>query len=393
MSEIIKQEGDFKMQKPRKPKNLSKADNITKVDLSAPAAEQEITKVIIPNTEEDAIQESSTEKSVLRTEQPEVELQEMGERDERPIEDVIQEIEQPEVDTQSIENEIAHHVQEQVATGKPLPENIEKLVAFMEETGGTIEDYSRLNIDYSSINSEVLLKEYYKKSRPHLDYEEIEFLMEDEFSYDEELDDERDIRKKKLAFKEEVAKAKWFLEDLKSRYYSEIKLKSTSVPREQQEANDFFNRYKKTEEQNAEKHARFKNNTKNLFNGEFKGFEYNVGEKRFRYGIQNQEQVAEKQSDISNFIGKFLDKEGNIADTAGYHKALYTAMNSDKIAQHFYEQGKADAVKEVIASSKNPSSAQPRQAPGDVFINGLKVKAISGFDSSKLRIQTKKFNN
>ena len=390
MSEIIKQEGDFKMQKPRKPKNLSKADNITKVDLSAPAAEQEITKVIIPNTEEDAIQESSTEKSVLRAEQPEVELQEMGERDERPIEDVIQEIEQPEVDTQSIENEIAHHVQEQAATGKPLPENIEKLVAFMEETGGTIEDYSRLNIDYSSINSEVLLKEYYKKSRPHLDYEEIEFLMEDEFSYDEELDDERDIRKKKLAFKEEVAKAKNFLEDLKNKYYDEIKLRP-GVSREQQEAFDFFNRYKKDEEQNAAKHARFKQNTQSLFNNDFKGFEYSVGDKRFRYAIQNQEQIAEKQSDISNFLGKFLDKEGNIADTSGYHKALYTAMNADRIAQHFYEQGKADAVKEVVSSSKNPSNTQPRQAPGDVFINGLKVKAVSGFDSSKLRIQTKKF--
>lgn len=393
MSEIIKQEGDFKMQKPKRPKNLSKADNITKVDLSAPAAEQEVTKVIITNTEKDAVQEQRAEESVLRTEQSEMGLQEVGERDERPIEDVIQEIEIPEVNTQSIENEINHHVQEQINTGKPLPENIEKLVAFMEETGGTIDDYSRLNIDYTSINSEALLKEYYKKSRPHLDSEEIQFLMEDEFSYDEELDDERDIRKKKLAFKEEVAKAKNFLEDLKSKYYTEIKLRSTSVPKEQQEAYDFFNRYKKTEEENAEKHARFKTNTKNLFNGEFKGFEYNVGDKRFRYGIQNQEQVAEKQSDISNFVGKFLDKEGNVTDTAGYHKALYTAMNSDKIAQHFYEQGKADAVKEVIASSKNPSSAQPRQAPGDVFINGLKVKAISGFDSSKLRIQTKKFNN
>jgi hypothetical protein len=393
MSEIIKQEGDFKMQKPKKPRNLSKADNITKVDLSTPAAEQEITKVIIPNTEKDAIQESSTEESVLRTEQPELGLQEVGQGDERPIEDVIQEIEEPEVNTQSIEDQIEHHVQEQINTGKPLPENIEKLISFMEETGGTIDDYARLNTDYSSINNEALLKEYYKKSRPHLDSEEIEFLMEDEFSYDEELDDERDIRKKKLAFKEEVAKAKSFLEDLKSKYYNEIKLRSTSVPKEQQEAYDFFNRYKKTEEQNAEKHARFKNNTKNLFNGEFKGFEYNVGEKRFRYGVQNQEQVAEKQSDINNFLGKFLDKEGNVADTAGYHKALYTAMNSDKIAQHFYEQGKADAVKEVIASSKNPSSTQPRQAPGDVFVNGLKVKSISGFDSSKLRIQTKKFNN
>lgn len=381
------------MQKPKKPRNLSKVDNVTKVDLSAPAVEQEITKVIIPNTEKDAVQESSTEESVLRTEQPEMGLQEVEPGDERPIEDIIQEIEEPEVDTRSIENEIEQHIIEQANTGKPLPENIEKLIAFMEETGGTIDDYSRLNIDYSSVSSEALLREYYKKSRPHLDAEEIQFLMEDEFSYDEELDDERDIRKKKLAFKEEVAKAKGFLEDLKSKYYNEIKLKSTSVPKEQQEANDFFNRYKKTEEQNAEKHARFKSNTKSLFNGEFKGFEYNVGEKRFRYGIQNQEQVAEKQSDINNFLGKFLDKEGNVVDTAGYHKALYTAMNSDKIAQHFYEQGKADAVKEVVASSKNPSFAQPRQAPGDVFINGLKVKAISGFDSSKLRIQTKKFNN
>jgi len=381
------------MQKPKKPRNLSKVDNVTKVDLSAPAVEQEITKVIIPNTEKDAVQESSTEESVLRTEQPEMGLQEMEQGDERPIEDVIQEIEAPEVDTRSIENEIEQHIIEQANTGKPLPENIEKLIAFMEETGGTIDDYSRLNIDYSSVSSEALLREYYKKSRPHLDAEEIQFLMEDEFSYDEELDDERDIRKKKLAFKEEVAKAKGFLEDLKSRYYNEIKLRSTSVPKEQQEAYDFFNRYKKIEEQNVEKLARFKSNTKNLFNGEFKGFEYNVGEKRFRYGIQNQEQVAEKQSDINNFLGKFLDKEGNVVDTAGYHKALYTAMNSDKIAQHFYEQGKADAVKEVIASSKNPSSTKPRQAPGDVFVNGLKVKSISGFDSSKLRIQTKKFNN
>jgi hypothetical protein len=391
MSEIIKQEGDFKMQKPKKPRNLSKADKVVKVDLSEPKVESEVTKVVIPNTETDAIQEPSTEESVLRTEQPQVELQEVGSGDEGTIEDVIQEIEISEVTTEKIENEIAHHVQEQINTGKPLPENIEKLVNFMEETGGTIEDYIRLNTDYSSINNESLLKEYYRKSRPHLDSEEIEFLMEDEFSYDEELDDERDIRKKKLAFKEEVAKAKNFLEDLKTKYYDEIKLRA-SVPKEQQEAYDFFNRYKKTEELNAEKFARFKSSTKNLFNGEFKGFEYNVGDKRFRYGIQNQEQVAEKQSDINNFLGKFLDKEGNVADTTGYHKALYTAMNADKIAQHFYEQGKADAVKEVVANSKNPTT-QPRQAPGDVFINGLKVKAVSGFDSSKLRIQTKRFNN
>jgi hypothetical protein len=390
MSEVIKQEGDFKMQKPKKPRSLTKQPEITKVELAEPKVEQEITKVIIPNTEEDAVQEQSTESSVLRPEQSELGLQEVEQGNEGSFENVIEEISNEEIDTKGIEQEMAHHVQEQINTGKPLPENIEKLVSFMEETGGTIEDYARLNIDYNSINSEALLREYYKKSRPHLDLEEIQFLMEDEFSYDEELDDERDIRKKKLAFKEEVAKAKYFLEDLKNKYYDEIKLRP-GVSKEQQEAFEFFNRYKKDEEQNAAKHARFKQNTKNLFNGEFKGFEYGVGDKRFRYGVQNQEQIAEKQSDISNFLGKFLDKEGNIADTAGYHKAIYTAMNADKIAQHFYEQGKADAVKEVVSSSKNQASIQPRQAPGDVFVNGLKVKAISGFDSSKLRIQTKKF--
>ena len=381
MSQEIKQEGDFKI-KTRKttPRKLNKPEVTTKVELKEP----EVTKVEI-------------EKEIVQPAAPEVaaEVQTVVVEPEVEPENVIEEIEQiePEEPTVVTQEQVEEIEQEYKAAGKQLPENVEKLIAFMEETGGTVEDYARLNIDYSAIKADALLKEYYRKSRPHLDGEEIEFLMDDKFSYDEDIDDERDIRKKKLAFKEEVAKAKSFLEDLKSKYYNEIKLRSTSVPKEQQEAYDFFNRYKKTEEQNAEKHARFKNNTKNLFNGEFKGFEYNVGEKRFRYGVQNQEQVAEKQSDINNFLGKFLDKDGNVADTAGYHKALYTAMNSDKIAQHFYEQGKADAVKEVIASSKNPSSAQPRQAPGDVFINGLKVKAISGFDSSKLRIQTKKFNN
>lgn len=372
MSELIKQEGDFKMPKPKKPRNLSKVDNIVKVDLTQPFVEQEITKVLIPNTEK------------------EVDIEDSPLIEELLLEDVIQEIENSEISAVNIEKVIDFHVQEQLNTGRPLPENIEKLISFMEETGGNINDYTRLNADYSSINSEVLLKEYYKKSKPHLDYEEIDFLMEDKFSYDEDEDDERDIRKKKLALKEEVAKARGFLEDLKLKYYDELKLRP-SVSKDQQEANDFFNRYKKTEEQNAEKHARFKSNTKSLFNGEFKGFEYNLGEKSFRYGIQNQEQVAEKQSDISNFLGKFLDKEGNIVDTNGYHKALYTAMNSDKIAQHFYEQGKADAIKEVMTNSKNPSLAQPRQAPDEIFINGLRVRAINGLDSSKLKI--KKFNN
>jgi hypothetical protein len=375
MSEIVKQEGDFKISKPRKPKSLTQEDKVAKVDLSTNREDQEITKVVIPSIEPETIEEI-------------VESQEAGQAN------VIQEITEEEVkeEVTIIEQEAEKHIQEQINTGKPLPENIEKLVTFMEETGGTVEDYVRLNADYSSINNETLIKEYYRKSRPHLDLEEIEFLMEDKFSYDEDEDDERDIRKKKLAFKEEVAKAKGFLEDLKGKYYDEIKLRP-GVTKEQQEAADFFNRYKKNEDESKARHDRFKQDTKSLFTNDFKGFEYNVGEKRFRYTVQNNEQVADKQSDINNFLGKFLDKEGNINDTKGYHKALYAAMNSDKIAQHFYEQGKADAIKEVVTNSKNPGAAQPRQTSGEVFINGLKVKSISGFDSSKLRIQTKKFNN
>ena len=392
MSEIVTQEGEFKMSKPKRPRSLNKEDKVIKVDMSKPVVEQDITKVTIPttNTDPDAIQIQSTDESVLRTEQPEVELREMEQGDQGTFENVIQEITSEEV--VEIKEELKESVQEQISTGKPLPENIEKLVAFMEETGGTVEDYVRLNTDYSNVNEDVLLREYYKSTKPHLDSEEIQFLMEDTFFFDEDLEEERDIRKKKLAYKEEVVKAKNYLESIKSKYYEEIKLRP-GVTQEQREASDFFNRYKKNENESKMRHDRFKQATKNLFNDEFKGFEYNVGDKRFRYGIQNTEQVAEKQSDINNFIGKFLDKEGNVSDTKNYHKALYTAMNSDRIAQHFYEQGKADAVREVVANSKNPSLSQPRQTSGEVFINGLRVKSISGFDSSKLKIQTKKFNN
>lgn len=393
MSEIEKQEGEFKMSKPKKPRNLNKEDQVIKVDISKPVVEQDITKVTITTTnpDPDAIQIQSTDESVLRTEQPEVGLQEMEQGNQGTIENVIEEITNEEI-VVDIKEELKESVQEQINTGKPLPENIEKLVNFMEETGGTVEDYVRLNTDYSTVNEDVLIREYYKSTKPHLDLEEIQFLMEDNFFFDEDLEEERDIRKKKLAYKEEVAKAKNHLELVKSKYYEEIKLRP-GVTREQQEASEFFNRYKKNEDESRNRHDRFKQATKSLFNEEFKGFEYNIGEKRFRYGIQNVDQVADKQSDINNFIGKFLDKDGNIGDTKSYHKALYTAMNSDKIAQHFYEQGRADAVKEVVANSKNPSLNQPRQTSGEVFINGLRVKSVSGLDSSKLRIQTKKFNN
>tara|TARA_R110001606_G_scaffold12469_1_gene54478 strand:+ start:992 stop:2176 length:1185 start_codon:yes stop_codon:yes gene_type:complete len=389
--EVIK-EGEFKVKKRPSMKKLVKEDEVIKVDLSAPKAEEpEVTKVVIPSIEEN---KDTVNEQTETVEQPTADVpsdRSDNEKQEEKVEDtisVIQEITEEEVEEKT--QEVIEAVQELKETGKPLPENIEKLVSFMEDTGGNIEDYVRLNADYSNVDGNTLLREYYSKSKPHLDEAEISFLLEDNFKFDEEYDDEKEVRRKKLAFKEEVAKASGFLDDLKGKYYDDIKLRP-GVTQEQKKADDFFNRHKEQEELLKGKRDRFKKATSNLLNDDFKGFDFNIGEKKFRYGINNPTKVAEDQSNISDFIGKFLDDKEEVSDHKGYHKAMYAASNVDKIATHFYEQGKADAVKEVVDSSKNITS-KPRQTASDsVFINGLKVKSITGMDSSKLRIKKKQF--
>ena len=379
MSEV-KQEGDFKMKaKPKRPKNLGKKNEITKVDLSKPSEENQ--GEVIPDVTKVEIKE------------PVVEEVEATEEVVEETAGVIEEITEEEIveTSKALEQEVAEAVRDEKVIGKALPENIEKLVSFMEDTGGTIDDYVRLNTDYSNVDEKTLIREYYKKSKPYLDKDDLDLIMEDNFQYDEDLDEEKDIRRKKLAYKEEVAKAKSFLEETKSKYYDEIKLRP-GVTQEQQKANDFFNRFNEDQKAAEEKHNNFLQRTKNLLNNDFKGFDFNVGEKKFRYGVKNVNEVAEAQSDISNFIGKFLDKEGNISDAKGYHKALYAARNADTIAQHFYEQGKADAVKNVVAKSKNIKTDPRQTSSGSVFVNGLKVKSISGADSSKLKIKKRTFN-
>ena len=273
-----------------------------------------------------------------------------------------------------------------------LPEGVDKLVKFIDETGGDLQDYVRLNTDYSNVDEKTLLREYYKKTKPHLNDEEIDFVMEENFHYDEELDDERDIKRKKLAQKEEVSKAHSFLNDLKDKYYEEIKSRPT-LSNEQRKAMDFFNRYKESEQQAEESRSLFKSKTKDFFQNDFKGFDFKVGEKKFRYGVSNPESIADTQSSINNILGKFLDEGGNVKRFDEYHKAMYAAQNVDKIASHFYEQGKADAIKDVSVKSKNITGEAPRQTSNDsLFINGLKVKAVNGIDSSKLKINKKPKN-
>jgi hypothetical protein len=392
----VKQEGEFKIKrKTPKFKDLDKVSNVTKIDLSNLPEKEETKK-----EKTDAVQKSSTEESVLRTEQPGVGLQEVGETHEEPIvagEDATEKVDTPLQQVEEIteiETNTPIQVKDAVSTqplAPELPEGVNKLLKFMEETGGDVSDYARLNADYSTVDNTTLIKEYYKQTKPHLDSEDVSLLLED-FDYDEEIDEDRDIRKKKLAFKEEVAKAKNFLENTKSKYYEEIKLRP-GITQEQQKATDFFNRYQQEEQRNIQVKENFDNTTDSYFTNDFKGFDFKLGDKSFKYGVKDPSTVASKQKNITDFIGTFLNEKGEMKDPAGYHKAIYAARNADTMATHFYEQGKTDAIKEQIAKSKNITTEVRSTSTGEVTFGGMKVKAISGVDSSKLKIKNRKFNN
>ena len=394
MSETKEKAGKLKVKaKILKPKNLSSNDEPIKIDLSKPKTEEQ-DAIQVGETKEIPVVETSGDSEKVdeqvQESSPIAEVQE-----EKPVIEEVKEEEEEEVisigEKMEPQAEIKAEEPEPLKQDINLPENIEKVVDFMKETGGTLEDYVRLNADYSNVDNDTLLREYYKQAKSHLDSSEINFMIEDNFSFDEEVDEEREIRKKKLAYKEEVAKARKHLDGLKSQYYEEIKLRPGTT-QDQQKAMDFFNRYNEEQNTAQQQHEAFKSNTQDYFSQDFKGFDINVGEKKFRYGVKNPSEVATKQSNITNTIKKFLDDKGNVKDVKGYHKAMYAAENVDKIAQHFYEQGKSDATKDLVAKSKNITEDVRPSPTGDVFVGGLKVKAISGLDSSKLKIKTRKFN-
>ena len=379
-------------------------DNVTKVDLnkSEDKKDDNVIKVDLDKKPEDETKEEITNDSAddagvvelvedTDTSEKQEEVQPETETQETPV---VEEITEEEVKEQveDLAEEAQEAVAEAEATGKALPENIQKLVDFMEDTGGDLEDYVRLNQDYSELDNLSLLKEYYKQTKSHLNDEEIDFMMEDNFSFDEDYDDEKQVRRKKLALKEQVAEAKQHLDGAKSKYYEEIKAGS-KLTGEQQKAIDFFNRYNKEskeEEQVVQNQTRaFLNKTNQLFNKNFKGFEYKVGEKRFRFNVKDADNVKETQSDINNFVGKFLNKNNEMEDTKGYHKGLFTAMNSDAIAKHFYEQGKADALKDSIAKSKNVSMDPRQEFNGQINTGGMKVKVL-GDNSNDFKFKINK---
>ena len=354
--------------------------------------ESETSGEVLPENIEETNAEPAGESEPVQNEEPaDEELQQ--DEVEQPV---LQEITEEEVEeaTEELATDIEEAVAEQQQSGVELPENIQKVVDFMSETGGTLEDYVRLNTDYASLNEDQLLREYYQSTNPHLDKEDIDFMLEDKFSYDEELDDEREVRRKKVERKQALANAKNHLDGLKSKYYDEIKMGSRLNP-EQQKAVEFFNRYNKESEESAKiaekQAARFKQESNKVFSDKFEGFDYKVGDKRYRFRVKNAGEVKETQSDINNFIKKFLNEKGEMSDAKGYHKSLFTAMNSDQVAQHFYEQGRADALKESMAKTKNVDMS-PRGVHEKVTTsNGWTIRALDeGASSSKLKVKFRK---
>jgi len=370
-------------------------DGMYKVDLSKP-----------PKTETDAVQEQSTDESVLRGsgtdektgEETEVELQKVQQEETQlTLEEVIDEEtkeepkEEVKEEAQELQDQVEEAVQTSQDTGIELPENIQKVVDFMNETGGTLEDYVKINQDYSNIDESTLLYQYYNQTKSHLSKDEIDFLIDDNFSFDEEVDEQRDIKRKKLAYKEEIAKAKSYLEGLKDKYYEEVKLGS-KLTDDQQKAIEFFNTYNSEQSEQAklqdEQVNHFNNESKKVFNDNFKGFEFEVGDKKYRYNVNDKQKVLDKQANILNVLDKYISKDNMLQDAKGYHKALFVADNADAVANHFYEQGKADAIKQLDAESKN-INMDPRKT-GTVETGGVKIRAISGDDSSKLKIKLRK---
>jgi hypothetical protein len=378
-----------KIQIKKQPKKFAKQDDVIKVDLSKPNVKQEEKSETTEKVEDNSTDDTRVVELIKDAEpvQEQKEVQPEAEAQETPVIEEVTETEKVEEIAQVAEEAIT----ESIETGEELPENIQKLVSFMEETGGDLNDYVKLNRDYSDLDNDTLLREYYRQTKPHLSEDEIEFIMEDNFSFDEDEHDDKEIKRKKLALKEQVASAKSHLDGLKSKYYEDIKAGS-KLTKEQQEAINFFDRYNKESEESNKIMERqadtFSKQTNKVFNDKFKGFEYNIGDKRFRFNVKDANKVKETQSDINNFIKKFLNKENLMKDAGGYHKSLFTAMNADAVANHFYEQGKADALKESMAKSKNINMDSRKTHVENLNTSGLRVRALED-DAPDFKFQIK----
>jgi hypothetical protein len=278
----------------------------------------------------------------------------------------------------------------------PLPDEVSKYLDFKKETGRGFEDFIKANKNYDNLEDDQILKEYYSLTESDLDSEDIEYLMEDKFGYDEEVDDDRDIKKKNISKKRELAIAKKYLSKLSETYKTPLESSGGSYSEEQLKEINAYKEYvqkAQTEvESNKRKSEYFQKKTDEVFNSEFKGFEFKVGDKNVIYSSGDANEIKSKQVNVQSFINQYIGEDGLVNDAQGWHKALNAAMNPDKLAQYFYEQGKADAIGDVSKKSKNINMSL-RQTPQSSPQKGFQARAVSTDSGRGLRIRSKNKNN
>lgn len=278
----------------------------------------------------------------------------------------------------------------------PLPDEVSKYLDFKKETGRGFEDFIKANKNYDNLEDDQILKEYYSLTESDLDSEDIEYLMEDKFGYDEEVDDDRDIKKKNISKKRELAIAKKYLSKLSETYKTPLESSGGSYSEEQLKEINAYKEYvqkAQTEvESNKRKSEYFQKKTDEVFNSEFKGFEFKVGDKNVIYSSGDANEIKSKQVNVQSFINQYIGEDGLVNDAQGWHKALNAAMNPDKLAQYFYEQGKADAIGDVSKKSKNINMSL-RQTPQSSPQQGFQARAVSTDSGRGLRIRSKNKNN
>ena len=318
--------------------------------------------------------------------QPEEEAQELGLKDE----DVLSYIR----DRYNKEITSVDDLFTQQEANEDLPDDVKAFFEYKRETGRGIDDFVKLQKDYDVMDSSQLLTDYYSATEEGLDDIDIQDLIEDKFGYDEDLDDDKDIKKRKLAQKRELVKAKKFFNEQKDKYKIPLESSGSGLSDDAQEELQRYKSYidesNNTQEQTKKRYDYFLNKTKEVFNDEFKGFEFEVGGNKINFKPGDAKELNSLQSNVSNFVNKYMDSEtGLMNDPKGYHRALSMAMNPDKFAQFFYEQGVAATVDNVSKKSKN-INMDVRPANQSVTKNGQTIRAISSDSSRGLKIRSTK---
>ena len=360
--------------------------------------QENVQEQVQETVKEEVKQEKPTEDGISQ-EQVEEQAEEQAKDNEQEKEEVV--VSKPiELDDQSILNYLKERRNVEAESldvllnndkeeTQPLPEDVANFMKYRQETGRSFEDYARLQQDWNSVDDTNVLREYYKQEKPHLDAEEIDYLINEEFSFDSELDEEKDIKKKKIAYKEELYKARNYFEGMKEKYKAPLESREAEIPENYKEAFNFYNKYQEELDQESatqkDRSRIFQEKTNALFNDEFKGFEFKVGDKKQVFKPNDVSKVKENQLDINNFFSKHLDEKGIVKDAASYHKALFAATNADDLFKFAYEQGQADATEGLVKETKNIDMSVRSNTPTDT--GGTKFRAVDSGDNFSFKIK------